>query len=156
LLIRNCTSLAGIVLLSVGSGNAGEDRTKSGLWTDKAFREAHERCLAKAKERFGWVPPIKTEGDADETRKGTDGAGQEKPSGKWSSSCSVTILEALVSPAGEVVEAWPIRKPQDSKACEQSDRARIEAVKKWKYTPVMYEGAAVPSCMMITTHSHRR
>ena len=58
----------------------------------------------------------------------------------------MVILECRVSPKGKVEDVKVLR------GIPLLDRAAIEAVKQWVYTPTLLEGVAVPVIMTVTVN----
>jgi protein TonB len=58
----------------------------------------------------------------------------------------VVIIEATLGPDGNVVDARVIR------SIALLDRAAVDAVKQWKYTPTTMNGMAVPVIMTVTVN----
>jgi protein TonB len=58
----------------------------------------------------------------------------------------LVILEATIDRRGEVT-AVELLEPLD----EELDRAAIEAIRTWRFTPATYDGCAVPVVYNLTT-----
>jgi TonB family protein len=82
------------------------------------------------------TPPKKTKG----------GAPEYPPEAKRAGMMGVVILECTISPTGVVVDARVL------KGAPVLNEAAIEAVRKWRYTPTLLDGVAVPVIMTVTVN----
>jgi protein TonB len=60
------------------------------------------------------------------------------------------VIECLVSPRGTVSEAKVLQ------SIPLLDKAALEAVRQWRYTPTLFEGLPVPVIMTVTVTFHLR
>lgn len=66
-------------------------------------------------------------------------------SGMW-------IGEVLVGDDGSVVDVWVMREPRLKPHSDALNKAILNAIKKWKYEPMISEGKKVPFCMTVTVN----
>jgi len=62
----------------------------------------------------------------------------------------VVIIEAIISPAGKVVDAKILR------SIPLLDAAALEAVRQWEYTPTLLNGVPVSVVMTVTINFQLR
>jgi TonB family protein len=82
-----------------------------------------------------------------EPRRVHDVAPQYPESAKAQHRQGVVILEAVISPTGRVCSVEVLRG-----AGADLDRAAMEAVSQWRYTPTLLEGTPVPVIMTVTVN----
>jgi protein TonB len=58
----------------------------------------------------------------------------------------VVIIEALIDTNGNVADAKILR------SVAMLDQAAVDAVRQWRFTPTMLNGAAVPILMTVTVN----
>ena len=68
-------------------------------------------------------------------------------SGMW-------VGEVLVDAAGRVREVWPLHEVKLKPAFPAFNQAVVEWIRRWRYEPLMVNGATTPFCMTFTTNLH--
>ena len=58
----------------------------------------------------------------------------------------VVIIEAVIDPAGKISDARVLR------SIPLLDKAAVDAVKQWEYTPTLLNGVPVPVIMTVTVN----
>jgi outer membrane biosynthesis protein TonB len=109
------------------------------------------RCAEESRKRFK-IAAARIGGDVKPPRKLIDAhpdyanfPPDTTVSGMW-------IGEALVGDDGSVVDIWVIREPRLKPHSDALNRAILNAIKKWKYDPVIVDGKEVPFCMTVTVN----
>jgi TonB family protein len=103
-------------------------------------------CAAEAGSAVG--PPGRVDGHRIvEPRKVHNVAPEYPASARAQHRDGVVILEAVISPTGAVCSVEVLRG-----AGADLDRAAIEAVAQWRYTPTLLDGVPVPVIMTVTVN----
>jgi len=92
------------------------------------------------------TPPARVGGYIKEPRKLKDVAPEYPEEAKKARIQGVVILECTISPKGRVVEVKVTR------GVPGLDKAAIEAVRQWEYSPTLVDGQAVPLIMNVTVN----
>jgi len=116
---------------------------------------AEDRCWNKAKELFGNAVPARSTVDAKMRSQQPKVLKRVRPSFPDKitaprASCLHLLHEALVSPAGDVVAVWSVRRNQ-ADACPEFEELASSAIRAWKYSSLLIGQQAVPFCVMLST-----
>ena len=93
------------------------------------------------------MDPVRIGGPIREPRKVKDARPIYPEGMKAARIQGAVILEAVISPTGNVVSVKVLRGVH-----ARLDAAAVEAVRKWVYTPTLLEGVAVPVIMTVTVN----
>ena len=63
---------------------------------------------------------------------------------------SIWIGEALVDVQGIVSQVWPLREIHLEPPFEAVNRAAVNAIRQWRFTPARLGGKTVPICMTVS------
>ena len=116
---------------------------------------AEDRCWNRAKELFGKAVPERSAVDTQfhthlpKILKRVSASFPDKVTASQAS-CLHLLHEALVSPTGDVVAVWSVRRKKES-ACPQFEEPASSAIRQWKYSPLLIGQQAVPFCVMVST-----
>ena len=92
----------------------------------------------------GGPPPAVAPGTLREPRKIKDVPPRYPPEAQQARIAGIVVLEAIIDRRGKVDDLRVVR------SVPQLDRAALEAVSQWEYTPTMLDGVAVPVIMTVT------
>ncbi len=107
---------------------------------------ASSKHVARQAEEAPTLAPIRVGGEIREPRK-TRHVNPVYPKDAIASRIQgVVILECTISPQGKVVAVKSLR------GVPMLDKAAIEAVKQWEYTPTLLNGVPVPVVMTVTVN----
>jgi TonB family protein len=114
---------------------------------ERATRGAQVRQRITCLERLDpSAPPIRVGGDVTRPERVFGDMPRMSEAARQRGVQGLVILEATIDRRGEVT-AVELLEPLD----EELDRAAIEAIRTWRFTPATYDGCAVPVVYNLTT-----
>jgi hypothetical protein len=114
---------------------------------------AHSRCGAEARHLFS-PSPMLLDGKVRVPRKERDVRPDYPTRSVPTTGRGTWIGEALIGPDGAVARVWVIAEITFEPPWPEFNAAIPKAIGRWKYTPTMLDGRAVPVCMTVNVLIH--